>query len=163
MIVLWYLQTGRWWWLIASRGKVVLSRDGVRLRNIWVWDRIFFSGIFISCVRTHTHTHTIHMRGKNGKLSLNKSPSGRLMTPLKSRVIFVLWLLYFWVGIRNCARWVDERRSMGPLKWLNLLATLNWLPVFHLGGKEIQSKWQKTTSGFWIPSGGKISNLSQIL
>ena len=61
-------------------------------------DFFFLAYLFPACVHTHTHTHTIHMRGKNGKLSLNKSPSGRLMTPLKSRVIFVLYLTAILLG-----------------------------------------------------------------
>ena len=78
---------------------MVLFRDrGDAEEHLSVRPDFFFWHIYFLHACTHTHTHTIHMRGKNGKLSLNKSPSGRLMTPLKSRVIFVLYLTAILLG-----------------------------------------------------------------
>lgn len=74
---------------------MVLSRDRGEAEEYLSVDQIFFLAyLFPVCA----HTHAIHMRGKTGKLSLNKSPSGRLMTPLKSRVIFVLYLTAILLG-----------------------------------------------------------------
>ena len=74
---------------------MVLSRDrGEAEEHLSVRPDLFFWHIYF----LRMHTHTIHMRGKNGKLSLNKRPSGRLMTPLKSRVVFVLYLTAILLG-----------------------------------------------------------------
>lgn len=78
---------------------MVLSRDrGEAKEHLSVRPDLFFWHIYFPRMHTHTHPHTIHMRGKNGKLSLNKKPSGRLVTPLKSRVVFVLYLTAILLG-----------------------------------------------------------------
>lgn len=117
-----------------------------------------FPGIFSSCC----HIYACYSRERQtGKLWLNQSPSGSLEAPFTLNVL----------SSGCCTSWEEQglslrgrgRRNTVPLKWRNLLGTLSWLPVLHLRGGDIQSKWQKATLALWIPSAGKFSNLSKSL
>lgn len=77
-----------------------------------------------------------------------KAPQVGRRLHLHSRCsLSAIWLLYFWGGARMESERERRGGSMEPLKWLNLLATLSWLPVFRLGGKNSE---QVTKSYFWL-------------
>lgn len=140
-------------------------QDGVLQREEWGESECVTGFVFLAYLPPALkHTPTIHGRGTMGSFYLNESPSGRLEAPLTPKVLFVRYLAACTSGEEKELHWRGrEEGSMGLLKWLNLLATLNWLPVFHLGGKK-NSK-QVTKSYFWLfeyPQGGRFLTFQKL-
>lgn len=70
---------------------------GAAARTNQMCDQICFPGLL-----PNTHSHHSH-EGQNGKLYLNNSPSGGQETPLKPKVMLVLYLAAVLLGrSKNC-------------------------------------------------------------
>lgn len=96
-------------------------------------------------------------------LYLNQSPLARLRLHLDPRLYFsAIWQLCLWVGARIVHE-KERRGKHGALKMSEFTSYSELASCISSWEKKFRASDKKLLLAFWIPSGGKVSNLSESL